>query len=258
MKKTVNITQVRNATLLIEYAGTTFLVDPLFADQGALPGIKDSACSQFRNPLVPLPFSKDRLLDADVVIVTHTHEDHWDDAAKKAIPQDKPLFAQNEADAKAIREEGFSNVRVLTGNTRFNNIALTITGGQHGNDRTVSDIPLGEVCGVVFSHPEYPTVYVAGDTIWNEHVQTAIAGHNPDVIVMNVGNAVFMGYEPIIMGMEDALAVHKAAPEALLIASHMEAINHCILSRQTLRNYSVEQGFDKNLLIPADGETVSV
>lgn len=97
-----------------------------------------------------------------------------------------------------------------------------------------------------------------GDTIWNKHVETAIEKHKPDVIVLNIGNAVFMGYDPIVMGLEDAVAVHNAAPNAMLVASHMEAINHCILSRATLRDFSVRKGFEKSLLIPADGETESV
>ncbi|MFD2815999.1 hypothetical protein ACFSYD_19005 [Paracoccus aerius] len=42
MKNTAKITQVRNATILVEYAGSTFLIDPL------LP-IK-AACRAFRHP----------------------------------------------------------------------------------------------------------------------------------------------------------------------------------------------------------------
>lgn len=257
-KKPVQITQVRNATLVVEYANTKFLIDPLFAAQGAFPGFAGSASSQLANPLVPLPIAQEQLMAVDAVIVTHLHEDHWDAAASAALPKDMPLFAQNEEDADKIRNEGFTDVRVLTQQSQFNGIGLCKTGGQHGTDATLDVIPLGEVCGVVFSHPQYATLYIAGDTIWNDHVQTAIDSHQPDAIVLNIGNAVFMGYDPIIMGLEDAVAVHRAAPNAILIASHMEAINHCILSRQTLYDYAKANGFDTRLLIPADGETVSV
>lgn len=257
-KKPAKITQIRNATLVVDYAGVKFLIDPMFADQGTFPGFANTASSQLANPLVPLPIPLEQLIAVGAVIVTHLHEDHWDAAARAALPKDKPLFAQNEEDAGKIRDDGFTDVRVLSESSEFNGIRLSKTGGQHGTDETLADIPLGEVSGVVFSHPEYSTLYVAGDTIWNAHVQTAIDRHQPDAIVMNIGNAVFMGYDPIIMGLEDAVAVHRTAPNATLIASHMEAINHCILSRQTLRDYAKAKGFADSLLIPADGETVSV
>lgn len=257
--KTSKITQVRNATILVDIGGVTFLIDPLFAEQGSLPGFAASASSQLNNPLVPLPIPPEELAAADAVIVTHLHLDHWDEAAKAAIARDKPIFAQSEHDAELIRADGFTDVHVLTEATEFNGVRLIKTGGQHGTDDTLAAIPLlGEVCGVVFSHSEFATIYVAGDTIWNAHVQAAIDIHKPAGIVLNAGNAVMMGFDPIIMGTEDVLAVHRAAPDAILIASHMEAINHCILSRQVLRDFSVQNRFEQKLLIPADGEAVTI
>lgn len=257
--KAAKITQIRNATILVETGGVTFLIDPLFAEQGSLPGFPASASSYLNNPLVPLPVPQEDLAAADAVIVTHLHLDHWDDAAKAAIARDKPIFSQSEHDAELIRADGFTDVRVLTETTEFNGVRLIKTGGQHGTDETLEAFPtMGEVCGVVFSHPEFATVYVAGDTIWNAHVQAAIDAHKPAAIVLNAGNAVMMGFDPIIMGTEDVLAVHRSAPGAVLIASHMEAINHCILSRQFLRDFSVQNGFEQQLLIPADGEAVLV
>lgn len=257
--KSAKITQVRNATILVEVGGMTFLIDPLFADQGTLPGFPGSASSHLSNPLVPLPLPPEGLAAADAIIVTHLHLDHWDDAAKAAIARDKPIFAQSEDNAGLIRADGFTDVRVLTETTEFNGVRLIKTGGQHGTDATREAFPImGDVCGVVFSHPEFSTIYVAGDTVWNAHVQAAIDTHKPTAIVLNAGNAVMMGFNPIIMGSEDVLSVHRAAPDAILIASHMEAINHCILSRQVLRDFSVQNGFEQKLLIPADGEAVTV
>lgn len=253
------LTQVRNATLRIDYGGVRFLVDPLLADKGAYPGFEGTANSQLRNPLVPLPTPARRLTDIDAVIVTHLHADHWDEAAKATLKKDLPVFAQNAADAVEIRGAGFTDVRVLTGTTEFRGVRLARTEGQHGTDEALSELPiLGHVCGVVFSHPSATTLYVAGDTIWNRHVESAIAEHKPGVIVLNAGKAVVTGFAPIIMGEADVLAVHKAAPGAVLVASHMEAINHCTLSREDLRAFSDREGFASSLLIPADGESIAV
>lgn len=95
----MNITHIRNATQIIHYAGKRFLIDPMLADKGAWPGFPGTARSELRNPLVELPFSRDKIIDVDAVIVTHTHDDHWDAAAIAAIPKTLPVFVQHEADA---------------------------------------------------------------------------------------------------------------------------------------------------------------
>lgn len=198
-----------------------FLIDPLLADKGAYSGFEGSANSELRNPLVSLPMPLQRIVDVDAVIVTHLHSDHWDDAAKTGLRKSMVIFAQNDEDAAQIKQQGFTDVRVLTETTEFNGVRLAKTAGQHGTDEALKAMPsLGHVCGIAFSHPSANTLYVAGDTIWNRHVEEAIARHRPGVIVLNAGKAVMTGFAPIIMGEADVLAVHKAAPKATLVASH--------------------------------------
>jgi hypothetical protein len=50
--------------------------------------------------------------------------------------------------------------------------------------------------------------------------------------------------------------VCRAAPEARVIAVHMEAINHCLLTRAELAGALDEQGLKDRVEIPADGETL--
>ncbi len=56
-------TQVRNATLKVEFAGVCYLIDPMLADQGAYPGFPSSANSHLSNPTVPLGLPLDEILD---------------------------------------------------------------------------------------------------------------------------------------------------------------------------------------------------
>ena len=51
----MNIKQIRNATLIIEYAGKKFLIDPVFADKGTYPPFPNSLRQDKNNPLVDLP-----------------------------------------------------------------------------------------------------------------------------------------------------------------------------------------------------------
>src|SRR6478752_2620945 len=93
--RSASLTQVRNATLRIDYGGVRFLVDPVLADKDAYPGFEGTANSQRRNPLVPLPMPLASIVDVDAVIVTHLHPDHWDEAAKAKLDKSLPIFAQN-------------------------------------------------------------------------------------------------------------------------------------------------------------------
>lgn len=259
----VELQQVRNATVKISYGGTTFLIDPMLAKKGAYPGFENTYRSELRNPLVDLPASPtDVISGIDAVIVTHTHLDHWDDAAQKALPKDIPLFTQHEEDAQLIRSQGFKNVRVLTNEAEFGGVKLTKTGGQHGTDEMYSvpalAKPLGEAMGVVFQAPGYKTLYLAGDTIWRKEVDQAIDKYRPEVIVLNAGKAKMTGYEgAIIMGEEDVLRASKAAKDARIVAVHMDAVNHMSLTREELRTYVSKQGIESRVDIPEDGASLA-
>lgn len=260
-ESTAKITQIRNATLRIDYGGVRFLVDPLLANRHAMPGFQGTVNSEQRNPMVNLPLPIADITDVDAVIVTHLHEDHWDQVAQDALPKDLPVFAQNDIDADVIRRQGFTDVRVLSKSSEFDGVRLIKTAGRHGTvaHYDVMAEVLGNACGVVFSHPDEKTLYLAGDTIWNDDVAAVLSAHTPDVTILNAGYAMIQGIDGgIIMGTEDVLRVHEAAPETLLIASHMEAINHCVLTRAELRAFAAEKGFLEKLRTPGDGETITL
>ncbi|GGK05831.1 MBL fold metallo-hydrolase [Luteimonas terricola] len=256
---TVGFQQIRNATIKLDYAGTTFLIDPMLAAKDAYPGFEGTYNSEVRYPLVELPMPMSEVMDADAIIVTHTHADHWDDEARRSLPRNLPLFVQNEADAESIRQDGFTDVRVLTRDTVFNGTQLSITGGQHGDDQAmaVAGEALGQVMGVVFQRPGHETVYLAGDTIWNAQVEDSIQQYQPDVIVLNTGYARIQGLDgSIIMGKDDLYRAYQAAPQAKVIGSHMEAVNHAMQTRQDLHDHIKATGMDpERVLVPADGES---
>lgn len=254
----MQVTQVRNATLLIHYAGTRFLIDPMLSAKGSLPGFEGTANNQLRNPLVELPLPMAEILDVDAVIVTHDHLDHWDPVAQQQIPKHLPLFVQHQKDADTISASGFRDVRLLSEQVEFAGIRLQQTEGQHGNDQVMAVLGerLGEVSGVVFSHPAEKALYLAGDTVWNAQVEQALQQHQPEVVILNCGDAQVPGLGSIIMGKEDVAAVYQAAPQATLIASHMEAVNHALLTRRELRDYLGKQGMATRVLVPEDGESI--
>ncbi|WML32695.1 MBL fold metallo-hydrolase [Clostridium sp. OS1-26] len=256
----MNFQQIRNATITITYAGKKFLIDPWLADKGAFPPIP--AENQESNPMVDLPMPIDEVIkDVDAVIVTHIHPDHFDEVAIKVIPKGTKMFAQNEEEAEALKSFGFKDVDVLKNNgILFGDIKLIKTNCIHVPDEEVMNYykrfnATSEACGVIFSNPNEKTVYLAGDTIWYDDVKKAIDNNNPDIIILNAGGAQFITGGHIIMNINDVYEVYKAAPQATIIASHMEAVNHARVTRKALKQFIDENVISSNVLIPADGES---
>jgi len=256
----MKLTQIRNATLKVEYAGRKFLIDPMLSKKGAFPGFPGTINSHIANPTVDLPLPLSEILDVDAVIVTHTHQDHWDDAAKEAIPKDMPIFTQNARDQWDIQMSWFRNTWVLEERNDFGGITLNKTPGQHGRGEILEGLMgdiLGNVCGIVFTHPREKTLYIAGDTVWYQGVEQNLKQYKPDVMVLNSGDAKVLPNESIIMGKEDVYEAYKAAPLATIIASHMGAVNHASLSREDLRAFIVDHRMNSRVLVPEDGESYS-
>ncbi|RRU14949.1 MBL fold metallo-hydrolase [Stenotrophomonas sp. 278] len=258
-----SIQQIRNATIKVNYGGQVFLVDPMLARKGAYPGFEGTYRSHLRNPLVELPESAESVLGGvNAVIVSHTHLDHWDDAAQEAVPKNMPMFVQDATDAALLRKQGFRDVRILSANTTFNGVQISKAGARHGSAEMYA-IPevakvLGATMGFVFQKPGLKTLYVAGDTVWESVVRATLNNFKPDVVVLNTGDARINGFNTgIIMGKEDTLRVHQLAPSATIVAVHMDAVNHMTVSRNDLQDYVIENGIEKNVLIPQDGEVIN-
>ena len=115
---------------------------------------------------------------------------------------------------------------------------------------------LGEACGVLFRHPQEKTLWLVGDTIWRDEIAADLLKLRPDVVVLNAGYAHVIGFGPIIMGKEDLLNVHFTLPEAKIMAIHLEAVNHCLVSREEMRQYALDNQIADVVSIPQDGETV--
>lgn len=263
--KDLTLQHIRNATMKLKGGETTILIDPMLDPAGAFPGFAGTYRSDLRNPLTPLPMPIEELLaDVDAVVLTHTHEDHWDEAAQKAIPKNIPFYVQNEEDASLIRQQGFTNVRVMKPTDEFGGIKFDRAQCRHGTEAMYANPEigkaLGDVMGVVFTTPDGKKTYLAADTVWFEGVDNAIKTHKPDVIVLNAGGAAFdldgpFKADPLmIMGKKDVLRATKAAPNADIVAVHMDAVNHMTVDRKDLAEYVREQGIRDRVLIPFDGE----
>jgi len=242
---------IRHATLLLEYSGRRLLVDPMLDDAEARPAIQNSPNPR-NNPLVALPTPPEEFLSGvEAILVTHTHSDHWDANAVRLLDKELPLYGQMEDEAK-FRSQGFLQVKPVRERESWNGIEIIRTKGQHG--RGEIGRAMAPVSGLVLRAAGEPVVYIAGDTIWCPEVEEALREHRPSIVVVNAGAAQFLEGGPITMTADDVIATCQALPSARIIAVHMEAINHCLLTRADLA-FQLEAARVR-AEIPADGEWV--
>lgn len=247
----MQIQLVRHATLRVLMGGHSILVDPMLSVKEAMDPIQNADNTR-RIPLVDLPFSPLEILkDVDLVLVTHTHRDHWDAAATEIVPKTLPIACQPEDETK-FREWGYADVRPVHNSIEFNGLTIARTGGQHGTGDLARQ--MAPVSGFVLQAANEPTLYIAGDTIFCADVARALEQYNPQVTVVNAGAAQFIMGDPITMTSADVVNVCHSAPHSKIVAVHMEAINHCHLKRAHLEAALDREGLKARVLIPKDGE----
>ncbi|MFS0870715.1 MBL fold metallo-hydrolase [Paenibacillus xylanilyticus] len=247
----MKIQLIRHATLWLEYGNLNILVDPMFMDPEVMPAFPDTP-NDLRNPRVPLPETETDYTNPDLVIVTHTHVDHWDAAAAEQLRKDVPLLCQP-GDENVFIEAGFTNVTAVDEKHEYHSVRFARTAGQHGTGEIGER--MGKVSGFVLEADGEPGSYIAGDTIWCDEPAEAIRRYQPEVIVVNAGGARFTHGDPITMDGSDVAAVKRQAPGAHVIAVHMDAINHCMMSRTDLSSYLASEQLHEQVLIPRDGES---
>lgn len=248
-KPTVQL--VRNANLVIDYAGKKILVDPMLSPKGAI----DSWAGIQKNPTVELTMPVEEIVkDIDLVIVTHTHEDHFDKPASSTLNKSVELIMQP-ADKEFFKKEGFINATVVEGQKVWNGITINRVEGKHGSGKVLE--MMGKTSGFVLQAKNQPTVYIVGDTIWNEDIKKDIEKFKPDYIIVNSGGALMKDFSdtPIIMNEVQTMALIAASGKAKVIAVHMDALDHCFTTRAILKKKASELKIGKDkLIIPEDGE----
>ena len=250
---------IRNATLKIQYAGKTILLDPMLGEKGT----EMSALGVNLNPRVHLTMPVSEVLKGvDFVLLTHAHIDHYDPAAKRLISKNMPWYVQPaDYDSVAVKDH-FRNTTVIKENVNVGGITIIRIAGNHGRGKLGE--MMGASSGYVLKADGQPTLYVMGDCVWNEVTQKVVKEHQPEYIVVNSGGAILPPMSktdgPIIPNEAETMHIIDDCPvNTRFIAVHMDAIDHCQTTRAILRNEARHHGTDMSrLIIPEDGESITL
>jgi len=259
----MKITQLRNATVLLEFASSgqpvALLVDPMLAPQGSLPTLKYLGGRRRRNPLVELPEGSDALLQrATHGLITHCqrgHFDHLDRAGKRflrerglpvlCMPRDEAYL--KERGLRALAFDGAQRQPFFGGH-------ITPIPCIHGHGLVGKLMEHGH--GYFIELPGEPSVYLAGDTLLTDTVRDTLSRLRPDLAVLPAGGARFDLGGDILM-TEDEVCQAAQLFDGRVLANHLEALDHCPGTRASLLQKAARLGLGERLLAPWDGQALA-
>lgn len=262
----MKIHHLRNATFVIEAGSRYFLIDPMLSRKGQLPPFSYFRHRLQRNPIVELPDNASDILEKVThCIVTHsqkwgleflTHTDHLDGSGKKFLRERQiPVLCLDE-DAGYMRRNGITVERELS-YWQSENISggkITAVPTRHGHSWMHHFMANG--AGIYLELKDEPSIYISGDTVYTDDVKNALTNLKPDISVVAAGSAGLDVGGHILMSLEEILTFIETAP-GKVIANHLEALNHCPMTRKKLTDELDKRNLMSKIFIPDDGDVIS-
>jgi len=259
------IYHIRNATFVINSNDKYILIDPMLSDKGELPPFSVIQHKIQMNPTVPLPSGADSILNKTThCLITHSqtfgikalqHTDHLDKKGELFLVSKNIPITTIKKDAPYLKKYNLNVVSSLDFWTKNEYLGGYITAipAQHGHGWINKIMANG--AGYFIELPNEPTVYICGDTVLTEDVKRAILELNPDIVVVAAGNASLDIGKPLLMNMDEIIELIRLSPN-IVIANHMDSLNHCSISRNMLKDKLMQENLIYRVFIPDDGEKI--
>ncbi|MDQ9090762.1 MBL fold metallo-hydrolase [Pseudoalteromonas haloplanktis] len=252
----MKITQIRNATLIIEVTDKYILLDPMLAKKSALPRLRYYK-NQQRNPLVELPNAFHQLENKiEYALITHCqkgHFDHLDLAGERWLRKNKVTTFCTKHDSLYLNKKGI-NIEVLKEKCSpfFNGTIEQVT-AKHTTGWLTPFMEHG--VGYFIKLEDEPTIYLMGDTILTDEIREFIKQNQPNYIVAPTGKAQLDIGAPLLLSEKDIIELASLST-GIIIANHMEALDHCRINRTGLNTLLSQHNLLTRFIIPNDGETL--
>lgn len=198
----------------------------------------------------------DLLSKVNCCIITHLHPDHLDAAGIKFLRERKIPVVSSLHHSKTLRLQGLFLTDVLRPNQTvpFKRGALTGIPAAHGKGFIART--MGNVLGYFLNLPDEKSLYISSDTVFTSSVKSVLEELKPEISVAACGGAQLDIGKPILMSRDEVMQFIALAP-GRVYANHLEALNHCPITRKELKHALSERHLLEKTWVPMDGESLA-
>jgi L-ascorbate metabolism protein UlaG (beta-lactamase superfamily) len=263
-----SIRWIGGPTAVIQRGGLRVLTDPMLGPRGdaafVLP--RHPSTGELNAPvaryIAPAPLALDAF---DVIIVSHTHNDHVDARAKAWLPKQRPLIVAA-AGADAMRAAGFSDVRpldwgeALTIEAHGTSLRVVAVPAHHAHDAPL-DLELGRGNGYILEWRDARglyRVYWTGDAVLSDESKTIAKqyGHL-DLLLPHLGGVGVDGGRGLrTMNAEEAIELVRRVAPQWVVPIHHTTFAHYREPIEALEQRASEAGDAARYHFPHLGEDI--
>lgn len=253
----LRLTYVGGPTVIVEFGGGRFLVDPTLDPAGTDYPTPAYTLHKSQGPALP-PEGVGRL---DAVLLSHDHHfDNLDAAGRLALAQAPAVYTTTAGAARlggnAVGLAPWESVEVPAAGG--GSIRVTATPARHGP----AESDRGPVIGFLLQPAATgaPTLYLSGDTVWYEGVAEVGRRFRPAVALLNVGAAKVApaGPWPLTFTAAEAVTLARAWPQAVIVPLHFEGWAHFSEGRPELEGAFAAAGLGARLTWLSPGRPTAI
>jgi len=233
----LEITWLGGPAMVINFNGLNILTDPTFGDgqQAFIMADPNEAFDLAKGPntrtfsrVSPFPGLGNNQID--LVLLSHAHEDHFDQVAQKQLPKATPFITPT-ADVEKVTKMGFTSIHAMAwGDSKTidlgaGKVTITSINAHHTTNPELEPLlGLGNGYWMEFQQGDWQkTIYWTGDSLPTQDVIEQVTNMGAlDILIPHMGRVGTTGpLGQISMGASDVMALSSAlSPQKVLPIHH--------------------------------------